>query len=149
MSRSKLGSHFAWILQLILFKNYILIFLIPGTITIRPHILLLVRYIYIYLYIYIYIYLYIYKFYIYIPNPRIEPGSPALQVILYHLGHQGSHIYITATVWQIGRYLNLSPLTKDAPGPHFSEHGIPLETLSNRFWFSRSAVGPKILRSLP
>ena len=28
-----------------------------------------------------------------LPNPGIKPGSPALQVILYHLSHQGSPIH--------------------------------------------------------
>ena len=27
-----------------------------------------------------------------LPNPRIKPGSPALQEILYHLSHQGSPV---------------------------------------------------------
>ena len=29
-----------------------------------------------------------------LPNPGIKPGSPALQQILYHLSHQGSHFEI-------------------------------------------------------
>ena len=28
-----------------------------------------------------------------LPNPGIKPGTPALQVILYHLSHQGNPIH--------------------------------------------------------
>ena len=34
-----------------------------------------------------------------IPHLRIEPGSPTLQQIFYHLSHQGSQIKHIVTLW--------------------------------------------------
>ena len=34
-----------------------------------------------------------------LPGPGIEPGSPGLQVILYHLSHQGSRFICDIYLW--------------------------------------------------
>ena len=34
-----------------------------------------------------------------LPDPGIEPGSPILQVILYHLSHQGSKFICDIYLW--------------------------------------------------
>ena len=38
-----------------------------------------------------------------LPNPGIEPRSPALQAILYHLSHQGSYPFSRGSSWPRNR----------------------------------------------
>ena len=55
-----------------------------------------------------------------LPNPRIEPGSPALQADLYQLSYKGNHYDSISQVHCLGRYIAPNFFDKkDQKRPYF------------------------------